>query len=88
LFWFRVLDIGVFDGKLDPSSLPTGINPQSTKSTGLRAGIVNGGLGEGEVSHADPPPNPKLGLAPLSSEWAISRLGSSSTSALGELPEQ
>ncbi|OAX37451.1 hypothetical protein K503DRAFT_771483 [Rhizopogon vinicolor AM-OR11-026] len=58
--WLRKL--GVFDSKPDLSSFQTG-----NVSSGSRLGETQGSPGPTE-----PPPNPKLGLAPLSSELAIS----------------
>lgn len=56
------LALGVFDSKPDLSSFQTGNVPSGSR------------LGETGSSPAptEPPPNPKLGLAPLSSELAIS----------------
>ncbi|KAG1897735.1 uncharacterized protein F5891DRAFT_956733, partial [Suillus fuscotomentosus] len=58
--WLRKL--GVFDSKPDLSSFQTGSFPSASR------------LGEtpGSPVTAEPPPNPKLGLAPLSSELAFS----------------
>lgn len=58
--WLRKL--GVFDSKPDLSAFQTGSFPSSSR------------LGEtpGSPVPAEPPPNPKLGLAPLSSELAFS----------------
>ncbi|KAG1730007.1 hypothetical protein EDB19DRAFT_1741870 [Suillus lakei] len=58
--WLRKL--GVFDSKPDLSSFQTGSFPSGSR------------LGEtpGSPVPAEPPPNPKLGLAPLSSELAFS----------------
>lgn len=56
------LALGVFDSKPDLSSFQTGSFPSASR------------LGEtpGSPVTAEPPPNPKLGLAPLSSELAFS----------------
>lgn len=58
--WLRKL--GVFDSKPDLSAFQTGSFPSGSR------------LGEtpGSPVPAEPPPNPKLGLAPLSSELAFS----------------
>lgn len=58
--WLRKL--GVFDSKPDLSAFQTGSFPSGSR------------LGEtpGSPVPAEPPPNPKLGLAPLSSEIAFS----------------
>jgi hypothetical protein len=54
--------LGVFDSKPDLSAFQTGGFPSGSR------------LGEtpGSPVPAEPPPNPKLGLAPLSSELAFS----------------
>ncbi|KIJ13337.1 hypothetical protein PAXINDRAFT_181363 [Paxillus involutus ATCC 200175] len=57
--WLRKL--GVFDSKPDLSSFQTAVYPSTSRVTG-------------DSGNSEPPPNPKLGLAPLSSELAFSLL--------------
>ncbi|KAF9235557.1 hypothetical protein BU15DRAFT_51241 [Melanogaster broomeanus] len=57
--WLRKL--GVFDSKPDLSSFQTATFPSTSRITG-------------DPGNLEPPPNPKLGLAPLSSELAFSSL--------------
>jgi hypothetical protein len=71
---FFVRFLGVFNSKPDLSSLQTGILAGATGSvsTAVRTGTgTSTGGSENEGTNVDPPPNPKLGLAPLSSEWAF-----------------
>ncbi|KIK96093.1 hypothetical protein PAXRUDRAFT_826325 [Paxillus rubicundulus Ve08.2h10] len=57
--WLRKL--GVFDSKPDLSSFQTAVYASTSRVTG-------------DSGNSEPPPNPKLGLAPLSSELAFSLL--------------
>ncbi|KAI6043739.1 hypothetical protein EDC04DRAFT_2649944 [Pisolithus marmoratus] len=64
--WLRKL--GVFDTKPDLSSFQTGtLTSPLTSSTAPSPGIANG-----STTSSEPLPNPKLGLAPLSSELVFS----------------
>ncbi|KAH7887295.1 hypothetical protein F5I97DRAFT_1804503 [Phlebopus sp. FC_14] len=65
--WLRKL--GVFDSKPDLSSFQTAGFPSASRLTGQESVTP---LSTPTVS--EPPPNPKLGLAPLSSELAFSSL--------------
>lgn len=64
--WLRKL--GVFDTKPDLSSFQTG-----SLASPLMSSTASGpGIGNGPITPSEPPPNPKLGLAPLSSELVFS----------------
>ncbi|KAI6124183.1 hypothetical protein EDD16DRAFT_575377 [Pisolithus croceorrhizus] len=64
--WLRKL--GVFDTKPDLSSFQT-----SSLASPLMSSAASGpGIGNGPTTLSEPPPNPKLGLAPLSSELVFS----------------
>ena len=64
--------VGVFDSKPDLSAYQTG---SFTPPIALGP--------NGDAALVDPPPNPKLGLAPLSSELAFSSLAKTSSSGAG-----
>ena len=68
--------VGVFDSKPDLSSFQTGL--PSGPGSGPRSGS-----GSEVPQVVAPPPNPKLGLAPLSSELHFSGSGRASSSGAG-----